>query len=114
MTSDNELETDDIQQPQEGSQDGLTEPDQQETHCDKCANKLGNQWNVQCSVCNSWLHKTCTDLVLEDVKYLKKVKKRDGVHTWACAKCSVHLKALRDNMVRIERKDNKNTKIRCE
>ena len=43
-------------------------------HCDKCTNKLGNNWVVQCSVCDMWLHRTCTDLDLEFVKLMNKLK----------------------------------------
>ena len=102
MPSDNEMPAEEATPPPtHGSADN------QDTHCDKCHNKLGTGWQVQCSVCDGWSHRKCTELNIEDVKYLDKVKKRDGEHSWACFKCSRSLKAMRDTIIKLERRIEK-------
>ncbi|KAG8279844.1 hypothetical protein J6590_096012 [Homalodisca vitripennis] len=67
--------------------------------CEQCNKKLGTRgYSVECTTCENWFHRTCTDL---SVKQCKELKRDIG---WKCNRCSV------SDQQTILQKENKNEK----
>ena len=58
-------------------------------HCADCSKSfLPKASAIQCSFCNLWLHRTCTDLSLSEFNKICAATRKNKVHNWNCKHCA--------------------------